>query len=313
MRTRLSVLFAIAVGVLLASTAAAARVQSQGPKVTLVSRHVLQGQVELLKAVGIPRSGRCSLTVRYSHGFRQSLGSEPVLGHQVSWIWLVPTRAGVGSAKARVACGRVGVRTGTFVVRRLPRTGVAVVKRGFTQLPDGRNGTAVSWGVVLANRSQKEMRVRVDVNFTDTTGNVLLQDGWRNLRVAPGATEYIADQEYTAGFPPIAKVAAVVSGGHTASNSIAALSVRDAQISADGEGSAVVNGSLTNDGATHPSQVEVCAVFFNSGDKVIGGACSYNLSGLLPGTQEAFTIDTGTGGPPASSVSWVEASGYGSP
>jgi len=312
-RTRLSVLFAIAVGVLLASTAAAARVQSQGPKVTLVSRHVLQGEVELLNAVGIPRSGRCSLTVRYSHGFRQSLGSEPVLGHQVSWIWLVPARAGVGSAKARVACGRVGVRTGTFVVRRLPRTGVAVVERGFTQLPDGRNGTAVSWGVVLTNRSQKEMRVRVDVNFTDTTGNVLLQDGWRNLRVAPGATEYIADQEYTAGFPPMAKVAAVVTGGRSTSDSIAALTVTDVQMSADSEGSAVVNGSLTNEGATKLSQVGACAVFFDSADKVIGGACSSSMSGLLPGVQEAFTIDSGLGGPPASKVAGVKVSGYGSP
>jgi hypothetical protein len=305
------VLFAVALGVLLASTAAAARVQAHGPRITLVLRHVTQGQVELLNAVGVPRSGRCSLTVRYSHGFRQSLGREPVLGHQVSWIWLVPTRAGVGTAEARVACGSVGVRTGTFVVRRLPRTGVGVVKRGFTQLPDGRNGTAVSWGVALTNRSQKAMRVWVDVNFTDTTGNVLLQDGFRNLRIAPGATEYIADQEYTAGFPHIAKVAAVVSRGHGTSDLITAPSVTDVQFSADSEGSAVVKGNLTDEGATLLSHVEACAVFFNSADKVVGGACSYHLPGLLPGGSEAFTIDSGPGGPPASSVARVEVSGYG--
>ena len=306
-------LIAVALGVLLGSTAAAARSQSHGPKITLVSRHVVQGQAEILNAVGVPKSGRCSLTVRYSTGFRQSLGHEPALGHQVSWIWLVPTTGGVGTAKARVVCGSVGVRAGTFVVKRLPRTGVAVVKPGFTQLPDGRNGTAVSWGVVLTNRSQKEMSVRGDVHFVDAGGNVLLQDGFRNFRIAPGATEYIADREYTAGFPQIAKVAAVVTGGRSTSNAMAAISVTDVQSSADSEGSAVVKGSLTNEGATQLSQVGACAVFFNSVDKVIGGACSSSLSGLLPGAREAVTIDAGQGGPPASSVSRVEVSGSGRP
>jgi hypothetical protein len=308
---RLTVLLAVALGVLLATTAAAARVQSQGPKITLVFRHLTQGQVELLNAVGVPRGGRCSLTVKYSRKLTQSLGREAALGHQVSWMWLVPRTARVGTADARVACGSAGVRTGTFVVTRLPRTGFAVGKSGFTQLSDGRNGTAVSWGVVLTNRSQKEMRVRVDVNFTDTRGNVLLGDLFQVTGIAPGATKYLADQEYTAGFPPLAKVVAVVSRAHSTSNPIAELPVSGVQLSADSEGSAVVKGSLTNAGATQLSRVAPCAVFFNSAGGVIGGACDYSLSGLLPGAQEPFTIDSGIGGPPASSVSRVEVSGYG--
>jgi hypothetical protein len=305
---RLALLVAVALSVLLASTAAAAQVRSQGGKVTLLVRRVTQGKVELLNAVGVPRSGQCSLTVRCSNGFRQSLGHGQALGNQVSWIWMVPTTVGVGTARARVACGGADVGTGTFVVRRLLRTGVAVLKRGFTQLPDGRNGTAVSWGVVLTNRSHKEMRVWVDVNFVDAAGNVHLQDGFHVTAIAPGVTEYLADQEYTAGFPDLGKVATVVTDGHRTANAIVALPATDVQISADNEGSAVVDGTVTNDETVQLSQEGACAVFFNSADDVIGGACTPLPSALLPGAQEAFKIDTGPGGPPASSVARVKIS-----
>src|SRR5262249_55816943 len=107
------VIFVSALGVLLTSSAGAARAHPQGVKITTLPHHRTQGDVEELDAT-VSRSVRCSLTVRYANGKRQQVGREQVRGHQVWWTWLVPTTAGVGKAKARVTCGGAGARTGTF-------------------------------------------------------------------------------------------------------------------------------------------------------------------------------------------------------
>lgn len=266
----------------------------------------MPGEAEHL-AAHVPRSAKCSLTVRYANGKRQPLGRFSAdVDHGREWMWGVPQFASVGKARARVACGKFGTTTGTFVVRRPHAFGVAVTKRGFTLLLDGRNGTAVSWGVVVVNHSLKEVRgVRVDVNFVDASGNLLLQDGFRVKGIAPGAMYYAADQEYTAGYPALARILTVVRGGRSSLHAVAAPAVANVQVSEDAEGSAVVRGSLTNNGATQLSNVGVCAVFFNGAGRDIGGACSVSPAVISPGGQATFEIDAGPGGPPASSAARV--------
>jgi hypothetical protein len=145
-------------------------------KITHLFPRITQGQVEFLDAE-VSRSGTCSLRLEYANGTRQTLARERVTYHEVSWTWLVSTSAAVGKATARLACTRLGVKTGTFVVKRRSPSSVHVIKRGFTQLNDGNGGTTLSWGVELVNRSQKEARdVTVFANFLEADGGFVLTD-----------------------------------------------------------------------------------------------------------------------------------------
>jgi hypothetical protein len=288
----------------------AAQARSPGIRLTLAFHRITQGDVEILNAT-VPRSGTCSLTVRYANGRRQPLGDYHEQGHQVSWEWLVPPRAAVGRAKARVACGGSEARSGAFVVRRRPYSSVAVVQRGFTQLRNGRGGTNISWGVVLVNRSQQEARnVTVYANFLDAAGDLVLTDFVRVAGIAPGATYYAGSVADTAGFPVATRLVAVVNGTHDTPQTLASPDVTNVLVSAgDGDGSTVVSGDVTNDGTTQlSSDAVIFAVLFDGAGKVIGGGLGFPPSALAPGAEGAFEIHTGPGGPPASSVSQVRLS-----
>lgn len=301
---------AVLVGWVTAAGVSAAGAQRAGLKITVFPRQVAQGGLEQL-AAAVPGSAKCSLTVRYANGRRQALGNfaAGIVGG-LEWTWGVPTAAGVGTARARVACAGIGARTGTFVVERLHRSSVAVVKRGFTQLPDGNGGTTISWGIVLRNHSHKEARgVQLELNFLDAAGHLIIQDGGSVAGIAPGARYYEADVERTAGFPVVAKIAVSVRVSRRKSGSALPIAptATDLQLSADSfDGSALVEGTVTNDGTEQlSSRTGIVVVFFNSAGEVIGGASTPLPSTLAPGAQTTFEIDTAPGGPPASHVAQV--------
>jgi hypothetical protein len=222
----------------------AAQARSPGIRLTLAFHRITQGDIEILNAT-VPRSGTCSLTVRYANGRRQPLGDYHEQGHQVSWEWLVPPRAAVGRAKARVACGGSEARSGAFVVRRRPYSSVAVVQRGFTQLRNGRGGTNISWGVVLVNRSQQEARnVTVYANFLDAAGDLVLTDFVRVAGIAPGATYYAGSVADTAGFPVATRLVAVVNGTHDTPQTLASPDVTNVLVSAGDDAAVVRRGDL---------------------------------------------------------------------
>jgi hypothetical protein len=300
----------LAVAATSALAVASAQARAQGVQVTLLSRHVTQGDEQILDAT-TSRSATCSLSVRYANGHRQPLGRFHAQRHHVEWAWLVPPQAAVGKAKARVACGGAGARTETFMVTRRPPSSVAVVQRGFTQLHNGRGGTNLSWGVALVNRSREEARnVTVYANFIDAQGRLLLTDSVDVAGIAPGATYYAGSVADTAGYPVATKLVPVLTSGPSTPETLVSPEVTNVQVFAgDGDGSAVIDGDVTNDG-TQPLAFDavIFAVLFNSSGQIVGGGLAFPPYLLAPGAQGTFEVDTGPGGPPASSVSYARLS-----
>jgi hypothetical protein len=311
-----------ALGALLAVSAATADARPRGVRITSLTGHVAQGSLEHLNATVSRPSGKCSLTIRYANGTKQALGRKRVRSHRVAWTWRVPPSAAVGKARARVFCGRAGVRTGSFTVKKaLMPASVVVTDSGLTQVPDGfDSGTDISYGVVLVNRSQDEdaSQVEVDVNLLDAAGNAVASDSQLLPGGIPaGATFYLGGFVNTNDSTAVTHLSTIVKVAESLPRSLIVPAVTNVRLSSDDfDGSAVVDGDVTNEGtSTLSSFAEISAVFFNSAGKVIGGGFTFPPFDLPPGAQTAFEIDTSPG-PQASAVSQVKVSvdpDYGSP
>jgi len=294
-----------------------AEARARGVRITSLPRHVAQGGIEHLDAAVIGSVG-CSLTVKYANGRTQSLGQKPVRAQRVAWTWRVPRTAAPGRAIARVSCKGLATTSGNFgaffVKRRLAPARVVVTKSGLTQVADQfGSGTTISYGLVLVNRSRNvdARDVEIDVNLLDAKGNAVAADKDFLLGGIPaGATYYFGNQVGTNDATTVTRVAAVIKVGHSAPRSLVAPVVTNLRLSADQfDGSAVVDGDVTNEGTKDLSQfAEIDAVFFNSAGNVVGGDAIGPPFSLPPGAQTAFEIDTGPGGPQASGVSQVKVS-----
>ena len=297
----------------LTASAAVAQVQSPGVKIVSLPGHVTQGALEHLNAT-VPRSTTCSLTVIYASGKMQSLGHKPTRGRRAAWTWRVPVTAGVGTAKARVSCKGLLSRTGTFAVaRRLTPATVTVIKTGFTQTPDGFDaGTEISYGIELVNRSPDEdaMNVEVDVNLLDAAGNAIASDSNFVTGIPAGATFYVGREASTDGPTAVARISAVAKVSYGMPKALISPVVSNVRFSADAaDGSVVVDGDVTNEATKNLSSLaEISAVFFDGAGNIIGGGFDFPSFGLPPGAQTAFEIDTGPGGPQASTVAQVKIS-----
>jgi hypothetical protein len=309
-------------GALLAVAVATADARSRGVRITSLHAHVAQGSLEHLKAAVSRPAGKCSLTVTYANGKKQALDRKRVRSHRVAWTWRVPRSAAIGRARARVFCGSAGAKARSFTVEKalLPAS-VVVTDSGLTQVPNGfDSGTEISYGLVLVNRSQDEdaREVEVDVNLLDAAGNAVASDAQFLLGgISAGTTFYLGGFASTDDSTAVTHLSTFVKVAESTPRALVPPAVTNVRLSPDeSDGSAVVNGDVTNEGTTNLSSfAEISAVFFNSAGKVIGGGLTFPPFDLPPGAQTAFEIDTSPG-PQASAVSQVKVSvdpDYGSP
>jgi hypothetical protein len=294
---------AIAIGVILLTfaTAATAAITT---KVTIGSlpSHVVQGQLQHLNAVVRGPSPRCTLSINSLGGQGQVLGAKRVLRHKVAWAWQVPPTAAVGTAVARVACGKAGRGVGHFTVdKRLVPADVTVAKSGLTQVlnPYGSE-TDVSYGLILVNHSQDEdaTDVEIDINLLDAAGNAVASERGYLAAIPAGGTFYYGD--WHSGYPEtaITALAATIRIGQSKPRAISAPAISNVRITTDPydypvEGGTDLEGDVINQGTSDLSSLAlITAVFFDAAGNVIGGASTFPPFGLPPGAQAAFEMDS---------------------
>jgi hypothetical protein len=201
-----------------------------------------------------------------------------------------------------VSCLGVGARTGTFTVKpHLVPAKIAVVQSGLTQVPNGNNnGTSISYGLVLVNRSPNEDASGVSINITliDTAGNAVAAFGQFIVgSIRAGTTFYTGGNTGTIGPTTISHLAITVTNGSSPKSSETPPELTNLQLSADPyDGTVALNGEITNEATAFLSSLtEIDAVVFNKAGKIVGGGGTGVLPGLQalpPGGGEPFEIDT---------------------
>lgn len=108
----------------------------------------------------------------------------------------------------------------------------------------------------------------------------------------------------------VARISAVAKVSYGMPKALISPVVSNVRFSADAaDGSVVVDGDVTNEATKNLSSLaEISAVFFDGAGNIIGGGFDFPSFGLPPGAQTAFEIDTGPGGPQASTVAQVKIS-----
>lgn len=180
-RVPLIIALALAVGATAATAAPRPRLGF-----TLAPARALQDRPVTVQLAVRPLRARCSLSVRYADGSRQS-GLTPVRARRgvARWTWVVPTTADAGPARLTAFCRGVGRRTRTLMVvgaTAVPAPKLVVAKQGFSQRPHPSfsSRSYLSYGVVLSNPD-----LAYDVHDVDVLINALSADD----RVVASKTE----------------------------------------------------------------------------------------------------------------------------
>jgi hypothetical protein len=302
-----------AIAVAVAAIAAAAIVAGSAPASTGAVRFLtapniaLQGKT-LRVAVAI-RTGAasCRLTVKFSNGATQGVGSVTVAGGRADWDWQVPNGAKPGRATLKAMCGRAAATRSITVVGGLTPPKIAVENQGFSIRPRF-SGTNVSFGVLLRNTSPNAdaLEVYVLVNMLLADGHVLGTSTNTIDIIGAGGTYALGDSLSFPGAAPIARLEVVVKVGGSQKPALRQPTIENIGIVPsrnDPTWVGEVNGELIN---THPSlnlrRAKLSTVVLDAGGNIIGGGTGFANALLPPGTREAFVIRTGV-----DSIPWLRA------
>ena len=296
----------------LAVTAGAADARTSALHFTFAPNRVFQGQDARVTVAVRPAGARCTLSVAYAGGERQS-GLRPVTarGGRASWRWKVATDAPLGAAKASVACGRAGRGSRNLtVVRASPiPAGIRVEKHGFSSRTRGTM-TMVSYGVVLVNPSPAKdiTGVSVQVNLVDAANRVLNSPVSRIPTIAAGSTYYLGGFTFLPVGGTVDHLEPIVLLGSRVERRLHLPPTADVRFfpsRADPAWVGVVAGQVLND---HPSmelsRTGVSVVFFDADGTVIGGTTGFAGGTLLPRGGRAFWQAQGG----LDSIPWSRAS-----
>jgi hypothetical protein len=289
-------------------------------KISFLSKRVTQGNDAKLSVVVHP-AAVCKLSVRYGDGVRQ-LGVAPAYpskGH-AAWTWKVPGAAPAGLAHVKVACGRAGRASRSFiVVGWVVPARIAVDKMGFSARPSGYgSGTSVSYGVLLRNTSpnQDALNVSVLVNFV-MADNHLLGTAQTSVDAIPAGTTYaLGNQLNFPGAAPIVRLEVVLQIGERGRKQVlhpAFDNMHFVPQMYDQGWLGSIEGELIND-QPHLTlkSVNVSAVVLNRAGDVIGGGNGYAYGTLPPGAREVLIISNGLGSIPFPDASDMVLSSVGS-
>jgi hypothetical protein len=310
----------LAVGVVAAVAAGTATARATSVRFSFLPARALQGGNVSVRVAVKPRNARCTLAVLYNGGGRQSgLSTVRARNGLAGWTWTVPKDTQAGLARVTASCKGAGRIVGkVLVVGELVPVKVDVVKRGFSIRPKPYGGTAVSYGLILHNESQKEdaQQVSVLVNFV-MGDNKLLGSASTLIGQIPAGGDYaLGDQLTFPGLVPIVRLeAVVVVGAHTLAGTTppATANLRILPDPVDPGFVGSVEGELINDKpALSLWNARLSTVVFDNAGNVLGGGSGFAFQTLPPGTREFLKITNGLNAIPitaaASAVVSVDAS-----
>jgi hypothetical protein len=295
-------LLPLALTALLVTSVFATGASSKAQGVVFMSgnERVVQGNPATITVGVSPANAKCSLSVRYKSGAKQT-GLKPVTagGGRASWTWTVPRKVQPGRARATVSCAGAGRASHTLVVigQVLPPK-IDVVQTGWSVRPFPFGGTGVSWGVILNNTSKKQNAVDVMVlcNFVMADNRLI---GSATSRIA----EIAADSKHVTGgeltFPagaPIARLEIVVQVGksgpatHTKPG-VSFIRVMPSVFEPAWTGS--IEGEIQNDDVKTLQSVELSGVVLDAEGNILGGGNGFSTAGLPPAARVAMKISNG--------------------
>lgn len=275
------------------------------------SAEARQGGVAAIAATASPGRGSCTAVVRHSGGRTIALGRKRLVQRRASWTWRVPADAAVGRWSVTVACGSSGIgRAAISVSTRSVAARVVIRRSGFSQTPlTFREGTRVSYGLVLANESPDEaaLGVTVTVNFVDGQNRLLGTDSNALEAVPANGVFYFGDEASTEIGGTVARVEPIIQIRESRRNTLPSLSATNVRTLRGEEGETRVFGELANTSSRTLSPIaRISAVFFDSQGAIVGGGYTFPEAAIPPGTRQSFVITVF--GVPASRIATVEVS-----
>jgi hypothetical protein len=283
---------------LLAPTAGAAG----GLRFSSFPSRALSGGTATVAVTGAPAGDRCALAVAYAGGAGQrGLGTLVAGSRPVAWTWKVPGGTKSGTARVTVACKAAGrLARGLVVVGEVVPPKIDVVKQGFsTRTRFGR--TAVSFGVVLANRSKTDdaLDVSVLVNFVNES-NALVGSASLSVDSIPAGAQYALGKSVTSLDGPVTvnrlEVVIQVGSGQPAVRTPqpTVLNGSIAPGTSDPTWVGSVRGELTNQArGLVLTRAAVSVVVLNAAGEVVGGGYGSMSGSLPPGAREFVRLTSG--------------------
>lgn len=308
-------LHAFAVLVLAVALAVAATAEAAPAPLRFTSlpkRAVQGGSASVAVALRRP-TDRCSLAVGYGGGAPVVIATAVAHAGRASWSWRLPTTVATGAARATVRCAKSGRIAGTLmVVGAVLPPKIDVAKQGFSIKVPKLGSPSISYGVVLANRSQGEDALDVDVlvNFV-TVENVLVGSVTKRIKAVRAGSEHVLGS--MASFPAagaVSRLEVVVQvGGHVRHADAPAPALANLRILpslADPSHVGSFEGELINDNAVLTfSRAALSVVLFDDAGNVIGGGSGNVSASLPPGSRQFFKATSGFSAVPiAKAVAW---------
>ena len=294
-------LTALTAAAFLAGSAAQASARTAGIGFTFMPRHALQGEDARIAVSVRPAGTRCTLSVSYQGGTRQS-GLTPAVaaGGRASWTWRIPTDVQAGVARATVRCARAGAVTRSLVVvGRIEAPKVTVNKQGFSVRPNPTQGSRLSYGLILHNGSpQKDaLNVSVQVNFVLADNHLLGTDSQRIDGIAAGSDYALGRSVSFPGDAPIVRLEVVVQVEKFDAPSIHAPTLENMHLvpqQFDTKWVGTIEGELQNtDLVLSLRSAQLSAVVFDSAGNVIGGGSGFAFQLLPPGARQFIQLAAG--------------------
>jgi hypothetical protein len=300
--TRLAVLgLLLGASLALVAPATARTDRTVAVRVSFATQRVVQGNNANMSVLVSPAGVRCALAVRYANGARQKgLAPQSATNGRATWRWQVGVGTATGRARATVSCGRAGRVTRRFmVIGQVIPPRITVVKRGFSirALPYG--GTGVSYGLLLANDSQKfdATKIYVLINFV-MADNRALGTTTTTVNAIQAGGQYALGGELTfPGGAPITRLEVVVQVGGHSRPQLRLPAFADIHIAPDLYDPAwvgSVEGELLN---SQPSLVlqnaQLSAIVMDEAGNILGGGTGYAFATLPPATRQVIKLTSG--------------------
>lgn len=299
-------LLSLLVTALALTTASAAAAPSAVPRFAVPPR-AAQGQVVRLSATVAANAGRCFLTMRYADGTGESFAALTPRHGRVSWRFKVSSSAALGVARATVSCARGGSSSRSLtVVGPLEQPKIVVEKSGFSQRTASYgNGSSLSWGAVLANRSSQQDALSgyVLVNAIDSRGLVIASQS-ETVDVIPAGTQFaLGDSISLQTSNPVARLEVVLQSKASQPKTswplpgIEQVGIVPSVLEPGFVGE--VDGVVTNGQPVRSLRTaHFSIVLLDAGGQVVGGGTGSSLVSVPPGARAVFQAQQGFGAIP---------------
>jgi hypothetical protein len=267
-----------------------------GPHFATLPTRALQGSK---LSVSVQGRGMCTLSVRYSGGFTQRLGSAVASKGIARFDWSVPGDARPGPAAVSVSCaGKRAART-VMVVGAVLAPKIQVAKDGFSIRPMPYSGTNVSYGVLLENVSHgaDALKIQALVNMVDASNKAIGSVSSPIDLIPAGSTYALGGNLTFPGAAPVDHLEVVIQvGGHQKPSALLPelANIHPVPSTYDPGWVGGVQGELANTQAGLILQrANLSAVVLDAAGNVLGGGTGFASASLPPGAREFFDMGQG--------------------